>query len=72
MYADDLVLLAPSRSAMKSMLRRCEEFADLHNLKFSTDPEPVKDKVYLHVRPWGSYVPCPNGFGPMEELSMAD
>ena len=55
MYADDFVLLAPSRSTMKSMLRTCEEFADLHNLKFSTDP--VKDKVYLHVRPWGSYVP---------------
>ena len=55
MYADDLVLLAPSRSTMKSMLRTCEEFADLHNLKFSTDP--VKDKVYLHVRPWGSYIP---------------
>ena len=44
-YADDLILLAPSRSAMKTMLKTCEEFAEVHNLKFSTDPEPAKSKT---------------------------
>ena len=37
-YADDLILLAPSRSAMKKMLKVCE------NLQFSTDPVPAKSK----------------------------
>ena len=43
-YADDLCLLAPSRSAMEVMLRMCEEFAMENNLEFSTDPDPVKSK----------------------------
>ena len=49
-YADDLVLLAPSRTAMEMMLRSCEEFAKVNNLHFSTDPNPTKSKskcVYL-------------------------
>ena len=44
-YADDLILLAPSRSAMKTMLGVCEDFADLHNLTFSTDPDASKSKT---------------------------
>ena len=66
MYADDLVLLAPSRSAMKSMLRTCEEFADLHNLKFSTDPEPAKSKtkcIFMCVHGDPKY-PDPTGLDP--------
>ena len=43
-YADDLILLAPSRSAMKQMLRVCEEYAEECNLQFSTDPNPQKSK----------------------------
>ena len=43
-YADDLVLLAPSRTAMQLMLRACEEFGMKNNLQFSTDPDPVKSK----------------------------
>ena len=43
-YADDLCLLAPSRSAMEVMLRMCEEFAMDNNLEFSTDPDPDKSK----------------------------
>ena len=34
-YADDLILLAPSRTAMKKMLRVCEIYADIYNLQFS-------------------------------------
>ena len=43
-YADDLILLAPSRTAMQKMLLVCEQYAADHNLQFSTDPEPSKSK----------------------------
>jgi hypothetical protein len=43
-YADDLCLLAPSRSAMEVMLNICEDFSKETNLEFSTDPDPEKSK----------------------------
>ena len=43
-YADDLILLAPSRTAMVRMLKVCEQYAEDHNLLFSTDPNPNKSK----------------------------
>ena len=43
-YADDLLLLAPSRSAMATMLKICEAYAADNNLEFSTDPDPQKSK----------------------------
>ena len=41
-YADDLLLMAPSRSAMETMLKICEDYAGDNNLEFSTDPNPEK------------------------------
>ena len=38
-YADDLVLLAPTRTAMQMMLKACEDFGTKNNLLFSTDPD---------------------------------
>ena len=43
-YADDLILLAPSRETMAKMLDVCERYALNHNLEFSTDPVPAKSK----------------------------
>ena len=43
-FADDLVLLAPARTAAEMMLQCCEEYALEHNLHFSTDPAPAKSK----------------------------
>ena len=43
-YADDIVLLAPSRSAIVTLLTICETYAEDSNLEFSTDPDPVKSK----------------------------
>ena len=43
-YADDLVLLAPSRHAMQKMLDLCEDYADRYNIMFSTDVNPQKSK----------------------------
>ena len=44
-YAGDMILLAPSRSAMKKMLKTSEEFAVEHNLQFSTVPDPAKSNT---------------------------
>ena len=43
-FVDDLLLLAPSRSAMEKMLNTCEKYALDLNLFFSTDPNPKKSK----------------------------
>ena len=43
-FADDLLLMAPSRSAMAKMLNACENYALALNLFFSTDPNPKKSK----------------------------
>lgn len=44
-YADDLIVLAPNREVLQAMLRVCEEYAEAHNLVFSTDPTPSKSKT---------------------------
>ena len=44
-YADDVLLLAPSRQALQIMLTICEEFSTSHSMLFSTDPNPVKSKT---------------------------
>ena len=45
LYADDLVLLDPSRNALQKMLDLCEEYAVEHTLVFSTDPNPDLSKT---------------------------
>ena len=44
-YADDIILLAPCRSAMAELVRICENFGKENNLQFSTDPNPAKSKT---------------------------
>ena len=44
-YSDDNFLVAPSLYALQQMLITCEEFAEKHNLRFSTDPNPKKCKT---------------------------
>ena len=44
-YSDDNWLLAPSLAALQDMLKTCQEYAEVHNLKFSTDPDPRKCKT---------------------------
>ena len=52
-YADDLLLMARSRSETDTMLRICEQYVAENNLEFSTDPNPKKkqDQMHLHVWP---------------------
>ena len=44
-YADDLFLLAPSLNALQEMLNTCQDYAEKHNLIFSTDDKPSKSKT---------------------------
>ena len=44
-YADDILLMAPTRGAMQIMLDKCEEYSVKNNIMFSTDPDPVKSKT---------------------------
>ena len=44
-YADDVLLIAPTRSAMQRMLAELEAFAAESNIAFSTDPTPAKSKT---------------------------
>ena len=46
-YTDDNWVLAPSLGSLQDMLTTCENYAKCHNLKFSTDPDPVKCKTKL-------------------------
>ena len=39
-YADDVLLIAPTRNAMQRMLYELEKFADQSNITLSTDPLP--------------------------------
>ena len=43
-YADDAILVAPSRSALQEMLKVTERFAEKHNIVFSTNDDPSKSK----------------------------
>ena len=43
-YADDLLLIAPTRGGMQQMLDVCEDWALRYNISFSTDPNPAKSK----------------------------
>ena len=43
-WADDFLLLAPTRTAMQKMLDTASEFSKEVGLEFSTDPNPTKSK----------------------------
>ena len=44
-YADDVILLSPSRESLQLMLQICQDFATEHSMQFSTDPVPSKSKT---------------------------
>ena len=59
LFADDLLLIAPNRSALQRMLKEVEIFAEENNIIFSTDPVPAKSKTkYMFVT--GNNVGCLN------------
>ena len=44
-YADDLFLISPTMDGLQDMLNVCERYALEHNLRFSTNENPVKSKT---------------------------
>ena len=44
-YSDDNLLIAPSLDSLQEMVKTCESYASEHNLKFSTNVDPVKCKT---------------------------
>ena len=44
-YADDLLLLSPSRSGLQEMVDIASKYAKEHKIEFSTDPKPEKSKT---------------------------
>ena len=44
-YADDLFIISPSRKGLQEMVSAAEKYAYSHNIKFSTNPDPVKSKT---------------------------
>ena len=45
MYADDILLICPSRYGLQAMVNICQNFANENNLKFSTNDDPEKSKT---------------------------
>ena len=43
-YADDILLLSPSRESLQLMLKICEDYSIKHSMLFSTDVDPAKSK----------------------------
>ena len=48
-YADDVALLSPSIDGLQNMIDTCSQFANEHNLKFSTHSNPNKSKTKCMV-----------------------
>ena len=44
-YADDLLLISPSRAGLQDMLKIAEDYARDHKIGFSTNPNPEKSKT---------------------------
>ena len=44
-YADDLLLLCPSRSGLQEMLDQAQSYVEEHSIAFSTNPIPAKSKT---------------------------
>ena len=44
-YADDLLLLCPSRSGLQEMLDLSQNYVQTHKISFSTNPDPRKSKT---------------------------
>ena len=48
-YADDIALLSPCPSAMRTMLSVCEEYAVTHGLKFNPDKTQLIYTVAVYI-----------------------
>ena len=50
-YADDILLLSPSRPGLQAMIKESEDYAREYNFTFSTNKDPVKSKTKCIIFP---------------------
>ena len=51
-YADDIVVLSPSVVALQRILDMCNDYADVHDMKFSVGPEGKSQCMICWPRKW--------------------
>ena len=44
-FADDIIVMSPNRRGAEVLLKKCEEWAEVFKMEFSTDPIPSKSKT---------------------------
>ena len=59
-YADDIILLSPTRQGLQQMFDICHDYFNSHDITISTNPDPAKSKTKCIFLPYG-----PKGNDPM-------
>ena len=52
-YADDIILLSPTRSGLQEMFTLCYNYFNKHDIIISTNPDPAKSKTKCIYFPYG-------------------
>ena len=58
-YADDLILLSPTRSGLQEMFDICYSYFNEHEIIISTNPDPAKSKTKCIFFPYGQQEQLP-------------
>ena len=55
-YADDIILLSPTRSDLQDMFNMCFDYFEDHDITISTNPDPAKSKTKCIFFPYGKSI----------------
>ena len=58
-YADDIILLSPTRSGLQDMFDICFQYFKDHEITISTNPDPKKSKIKCILFPYGKQQTSP-------------
>ena len=58
-YADDIILLSPTRSGLQDMFNICYQYFKDHDITISTHPDPCKSKTKCIFFPYGKQEKSP-------------
>ena len=58
-YADDIILLSPTRSGLQDMFDICFQYFKDHEITISTNPDPKKSKTKCIFFPYGKQQTSP-------------
>ena len=67
-YADDIILLSPTRAGLQDMFNMCFDYFNDHDITISTNPDPKKSKTKCIYFPYGKqdHTPTPILMGDKE------